>query len=313
MHTWRAVLAGLATNTRRRLVLSLDVNERTFRRWIDGQTTPHDATFRRLLMTLPLVERAQMFYALRDDEVMQHYTDECEEALTIPPAFRENVIQAATTSPPELRFPTATQLALIQMRGLLDSMQQGVCIILFCCFPSSDKQVRSLLLRCGIGSRPWLSTIWSERRFVGCESFIGRSVMEQKSLYIPDMRCTLFTSPPINGALSMATGIIRRGTAIAGGIMVASTQLDSFSASHRSYLDQYCDLLGCVFHANEWYAPEQIALLAYPPFHEQDHVAHYRQRMTECLQQMPFASRQQREWEVLHQMEQDLLRLPCYD
>src|SRR5216683_3259219 len=261
MHTWRAVLAGLATNTRRRLVLSLDVNERTFRRWIDGQTTPHDATFRRLLMTLPLVERAQMFYA-----------------------FRENVIQAATTSPPELRFPTATQLALIQMRGLLDSMQQGVCIILFCCFPSSDKQVRSLLLRCGIGSRPWLSTIWSERRFVGCESFIGRSVMEQKSLYIPDMRCTLFTSPPINGALSMATGIIRRGTAIAGGIMVASTQLDSFSASHRSYLDQYCDLLGCVFHANEWYAPEQIALLAYPPFHEQDHVAHYRQRMTECLQ-----------------------------
>lgn len=261
MDTWRDVLRRLPQDLRVRLLIDMSVNVRTFQRWIDGKTLPHPPAFQRLLKCLPLIFQACMFHVLCGDPHFAHFAPLVEHAQYIPPDFIERVMSAATITPPDLRFSTAMQLALMQLRMLLDPARQGMCAALFCCVPDADGCVRRLQLRGGLGSHPWQDVLWNDCRFVGCESMVGRSIMTRTVLSFSDAcRETVLSPHHDERVMSAITVPIQRGECVAGVLLVCSTQVDFFRAAHRSYIEQYAALLGMIFPEHEWYRPEQIVL-----------------------------------------------------
>ena len=149
----------------------------------------------------------------------------------------------------------------------LDSARLGTEIIVVICMPPRGGKVRSLLEKVGMGTRPWRGDLQNKRQFLGAESLAGYAVTAGHQAVVQDIEreSSLLPIHHVQFEKSVAAFPIVVEGAVAGCMVVSSTQLNFFLPERLALLAQYADVLSLAFRSEAFYPPSSIELRIMPP------------------------------------------------
>src|SRR5579864_5648991 len=158
--SWRDLLSSLEVEEKRRIIKALGIQDKTWERWIRGNTAlPHLGRIRELLRALPTNTQTEFLACLERDPKFAKY--EIEQLIPatrrdISSTFYSHFLEANVATPEPLRFMTLCQLILIEIAGHLDPDRNGIYVVLLRCTPpASNQPVRTLSEYLALGTSPW--------------------------------------------------------------------------------------------------------------------------------------------------------------
>jgi hypothetical protein len=319
--SWRDLLKSLEVEEKQRIIQALGIREKTWERWIRGNTAlPHLGRIRELLRALPMHTQAQFLASLeRDPNFAKYGIDQLipVKRPDISSTFYSHFLEANVVTPEPLRFMTLCQLILLEMVGHLDADRHGIYVaILRCTPPVSGQPVRTLSQYLALGTPPWSKVFQFQHYFLGAESLAGRAILTLHPYVLQPLLCpeerNLLSMYQDEYATSGAAVPLLKQEQCAGCFLILSTQSNFFTARVLTILQRYCELMAIALHDDEWYAPEQFALHVMPSSStQQAYLACFFDRVsTLCKDQAnrPLANALQAERVVYQQIEAELIR-----
>jgi GAF domain len=320
--SWRDLLSSLEVEEKRRIIKALGIQEKTWERWVRGNTAlPHLGRIRELLRVLPTNTQAQFLACLeRDPKFAKYEIDQLIPAKRrdISSTFYSHFLEANVVTPEPLRFMTLCQLILIEMVGHLDPDSCGIYVaILRCTPPVSDQSVRTQSQYLALGTPPWSKVLQFQHYFLGAESLAGRAILTLRPYVLQDPHCPeewklLSVYQDGHTASGAAVPILKQGQS-AGCFVILSAQPNFFTAHVLTILQRYCELMAIAMRDDEWYTPGQFALHVMPPAStQQAYLASFFNRVSmQCKNQAdgPLANSLQAERVVSQQIEAELISL----
>src|SRR5436305_9131928 len=271
--SWRDLLRDLEVEEKQRIIKALGIQEKTWERWIRGNTTlPHLGRIRQLLAVLPTNTQAQFLACLERDPNFAKYG--IEQLLSvkrpdISSTFYSHFIEANVVTPEPLRFMTLCQLIVLGMVGHLDADRQGIYVVILSCTPPIPGQpVRTLSQRLSLGTPPWSNVLQSQHYFLGAESLASQAILTLRPHIIQAHRgsegfALLSVFQNEHSASGAAVPIQKQGR-VAGCFLILSTPPNFFTAHVLTILQRYCELAAIAMRDDEWYMPEQCTLHMMP-------------------------------------------------
>jgi hypothetical protein len=319
--SWRDLLRSLGVEEKQRIIKALGIQEKTWERWVRGNTAlPHLGRIRELLRVLPTHTQAQFLASLERDPKFAKY--EIDQLIPvkrpdISSTFYSHFLEANVVTPEPLRFMTLCQLILLEMVGHLDADRRGIYVaILRCTPPVNNEPVRTLSQYLALGTPPWSKVFQFQHYFLGAESLAGRAILTLHPYVLQSLLC-----PEERKLLSMYLDeYIASGAAVpllkqrqcAGCFLILSTQPDFFTARVLTILQRYCELMAIALRDDEWYASEQFAFHVMPSAStQQAYLTCFSDRVSVlCKDQAngPLARPLQAERAVYQQIEAELIR-----
>ena len=320
--SWRDLLRSLEVKEKQRIIKALGIQEKTWERWIRGNTAlPHLSRIQRLLAVLPTNTQAQFLACLeRDPKFAKYEIDQLIPAKIrdISSTFYSHILEANVVTPEPLRFMTLCQLILLEMVGHLDPDHRGIYVaILRCTPPVNGQPVRTLSQYLAMGTPPWSKVFQFQHYFLGAESLVGRAISTLRPYVLQAPRCPeefpLLSVYQDEYTASGATVPILKQGQCAGCFLILSAQPDVFTVHVMTILQRYCELTAIAMRDDEWYAPEQFALHALPPAStQQAYLACFSDRVSVLCKKNAdgsFADYLQAERAVYQQIEAELVSL----
>lgn len=291
--TWRELLGIIISDAkeRQRLIDALSITSITLTRWISGESDPRPQNLRHLLSVLPQ-HRDHFVELLKKERGLGEFANPIAEEVTsgeIPAEFYARVFVACATMTDNLRFWSTCNLILQQALGQLDPDRQGMSIwVVKCMAPSGPyHKVRSLREVVGQGTYPWSGNLEQQAMFLGAESLAGNVVTLCRPGIIEnlDEEHNLMPAARVDFEKSSAIYPILYEGRIAGVLLISSTEYNHFLLQTRTALAQsYADLIALSFEANDFYAPEEIALCVMPSHKEQkQYFARFRRLIADTM------------------------------
>jgi hypothetical protein len=271
--SWRDLLKSLEVEEKQRIIKALGIQEKTWERWVRGNTAlPHLGRIRELLRVLPKHTQAQFLASLeRDPKFAKYEIDQLipVKRLDISSTFYSRFLEANVVTPEPLRFMTLCQLILLEMVGHLDADRHGIYVaILRCTPPVSGQPVRTLSQYLALGTPPWSKVFQFQHYFLGAESLAGRAILTlHPYAFQTPLRpeeCNLLSMHQDGYAASGAAVPLLKQKQCAGCFLILSAQSNFFTARVLTILQSYCELMAIALHDDEWYAPERFALRVMP-------------------------------------------------
>jgi len=271
--SWRDLLGSLNVEEKRRIIKALGIQEKTWERWIRGDTAlPHLDRIRELLRVLPTNTQAQFLASLeRDPKFAKYEIDQLIPAQRqdISSTFYSHILEANVVTPEPLRFMTLCQLVLLEMVGHLDPDRNGIYVALLKCTPPvSGQPVRTLSQYLALGTPPWSTVLQFQHYFLGAESLVGWATLTLRPHVLQGVWCSeqrkLLSVYQDEYTVSAAAVPILKQERSAGCFLILSTQPDFFTTRTLTILQRYCELTAIALRDDEWYAPKQFALHVMP-------------------------------------------------
>jgi hypothetical protein len=324
VETWRELLGTIISDPkeRQRLIDALGVTSITLTRWVSGESDPRPQNLRHLLSVLPQ-HREHFIELLKKERGLGDFVNPVPEEVSpgeIPAEFYARVFVARSTMIDTLRFWSTCNLILQQALGQLDPDRRGMSIwVVKCMQPSgSYNKVRSLREVVGQGTYPWSGNLEQQAMFLGAESLAGNVVTLCRPGIIEnlDEEHNLMPAARVDFEKSAAIYPILYAGRIAGVLLISSTQYNHFLLQTRTALAQsYADLIALSFEAEDFYAPEDIALCVMPTHNEQkQYFAKFRQLIANTMIVAASRNRPVNNIEadqiVWQRLEEELLQLP---
>ncbi len=324
VQTWRDLLGTIIGDPkeRQRLIDALGVTSITLTRWVSGESDPRPQNLRHLLSVLPQ-HRERFVELLKKERGLGEFVNPVAEEVPpgeIPAEFYARVFIARSTMTDNLRFWSTCNLILQQALGQLDPDRQGMSIWVVKCMPPSGpyKKVRSLREVVGQGTYPWSGNLEQQAMFLGAESLAGNVVTLCRPGIIEnlDEEHNLMPAARVDFEKSAAIYPILCAGRIAGVLLISSTQYNHFLLQTRTALAQsYADLIALSFEAEDFYAPEDIALCVMPTHNEQkQYFAKFRQLIADTMIDAASRNRPVNNIEadqiVWQRLEEEFLQLP---
>jgi transcriptional regulator with XRE-family HTH domain len=323
--TWRDLLSQHLGNAmeRQRVAYELGVSTVTLQRWIKGESAPRIENLQRLLAVLPQSREILLKQIKEEFPEFSPFEQEdyADEERVIPAEFFARIIHALAVTPKEMRFWSLSNLIVQQALKQLDPRQLGMAITVARCMPpTEDGKVHSLREVLGQGTPPWESDLNKHLSFLGAESLAGYvaiagHLMANQNLQAEENREPGYQS---RWEASAAAAPIMRANAVAGSLLISSTQPDYFTFNRCQLIEQYAELLALVFDSGEFHDVRNILPGAMPPSEAQHEVIDtFRRRVVDMTLQ---ASRNhhpiqtlQAEEIVWRQIEEELLNSSLSD
>ena len=273
---WREFLGKNITDTRerQRVANELSVSTVTLMRWVNGTSAPRPQNLRQLLRALPqhrttLIELISEEFP--DFPQIANNGQEKDESQEIPGEVYALVLHAYTTVMVPQRFWTLSNSILSQALGQLDPNHTGLAVTLVKCMAPKNGIIRSLREIVGHGTPPWGLNLEQQAVLLGSESMAGFTVMNGRPLirqnqYEHEGR---FPAHWTDWEISAAAYPIQRAGAIAGSLIVSSSQPDYFLPFRQKLIEQYSELLSLAFEREEFYPIERINLYEMPNYTKQ--------------------------------------------
>jgi hypothetical protein len=253
----------------------------------------------------------------------QDYTPHAllEDATTysyeIHPEFYHRVLSTYATLPSRLREWSLNILIIQQILSHLDPRERGMTVFLACCTPPSpEKPVRSLRKVLGRGTAPWSYTDEHSTQFFGAESLVGQTVLRGRPLVVQshEEAAWLMSGHLPSLAESICVFPLLRANQAAGSLCVISTQPRFFSQSYLDLLQKYVNLLVTISEHESFFQLEKIALGVIPPLEKQLPLLQsvqqrVMQRLLQATRQYHFLTKQQAEYLIWQEVEEELLNL----
>jgi hypothetical protein len=264
----------LEVEEKQRVIKALGIQEKTWERWISGNTVlPHLGRIRELLRVLPTNTQAQFLASLeRDPKFAKYEIDQLipTKRADISSTFYSHFLEANVVTPEPLRFTTLCQLILLEMVGHLDAdHHHGIFVALLRCTPPvSDQPVRTLSQYLALGTPPWSKVLQFQHYFLGAESLAGRVILTLRPYVLqsplcPEERKVLSVYQDEYTESGAVVPLLKQGQC-AGCFLILSTQPNFFTVHVLTMLQRYCELMAIALRDDEWYAPEQFALHVMP-------------------------------------------------
>ncbi len=271
---WQEFLGRLINNTqeRQRIANELNVSSITLMRWANGTSNPRPQNLRHLIRALPshntrLLELISEEYP--DILLMIDNEQEKDASQEIPGALYTNVMHAYSTLPRAQRFWGLSNLILLQALGQLDPNQLGLAVSLVQCMPPSPQGiVRSMRELVGYGTPPWSINLKQEAILLGRESMVGFAAMNGRPLIRQNQHEHegLYPAHWVEWEVSAAAYPILRSGAVAGSLVVSSTQPNYFVPFRVRLIEQYSELLSIVFEQKDFNPLDKVILLDMPVY-----------------------------------------------
>lgn len=291
--TWRDLLNQCIGNAleRQRVAYELGVNTITLQRWVKGESTPRVENFQRLLVVLP--QYREVLLKLIKEEFPDlsplEYDTLPDETGIIPAEFFARINHALAITPAELRFWTLCDVIVQQALNQLDFRRQGMAITVAQCMPPApDGNVRSLREVLGLGTPPWENNLNQRLIFLGAESLCGYVAISGHLITNQNLETLENREPGYQSTweTSAAAAPIMRANAVAGSLLVSSTQSNYFTPARCSLIEQYAELIALIFDSDEFYDIQRILLGAMPPAKAQHSImATFRRRVIDTTLQ----------------------------
>lgn len=306
---WQSLLESLTVHPaeRSRVAEALGVNPFTITRWISGESEPRLKNLRQLPNLFP--EQKALFEEFID-EVMK---PPVPGPLILSASYLARILAVVAETSGPVRAWTIRHLAFLQLLQALDpSKNLGIEISIAQCTPPQERKepIQSVCERLSIGTGPWKSDIERKLLFLGSESLAGWAVDRGEPGIIQDLERADQVLPFRPGIYekSAAAFPLRRGTSIAGCLLIVSAQAEYFSSDRLSYLETYANVCALSFRDDEFFTPillKEIPCLS--PTQQQQLQAHFRLRIRE-IRRTSDLSEQEAEKRVLQEIERVLLQ-----
>ncbi len=290
--SWRDLLNSIVNSPRekQRVAEELGVQTITLNRWISGESIPRTHNLRQLLNALPLY-RDQLADLIKQEPSFEDFTSSPQEDHLgdISPDFYTKVFATRSSSTPNLRFWSMSNLILQQALLQIDPDRLGISIWIVLCMPPSgpNRKVRSLRETIGLGNPPWKGNLEQKAMFLGAESLAGNVISLCRPSIIENLDDEHSQLPisRVEYEKSAAVYPILYAGRIAGVFLVSSVQYNFFFTLARSHLIQrYADLVALSLDPEDFYASEDIALWVMPSHREQrPFFANFRQRVANIM------------------------------
>ena len=298
-----------------RIAKELGITPITLDRWVKGEHAPSSLKkLNRLHASIPPNLREQFGELIAAEYAEFSPTEQDAVPRQIPRDFWPLLLSTRRDTPNmfwQVSFLTLQQ-ALVQ----LDSARLGTEIIVVICMPPRGGKVRSLLEKVGMGTRPWRGDLQNKRQFLGAESLAGYAVTTGHQAVVQDIEreSSLLPIHHVQFEKSVAAFPIVVEGAVAGCMVVSSTQLNFFLPERLALLAQYADVLSLAFRSEAFYPPSSIELRIMPPDGVQDAAfASFADRRDDQLVRAQAEDRPlnavQAEQIVLGEMEEEFLQL----
>lgn len=312
---WRELLGRIISNTqeRQRIAQEMRVRPVTLTRWVKGGAHPRPQNLRLLLSVLQPEDRDSLLESLGEDS--DEWNDEGAENASreIPSEFYTRVFNARAASNDTLRYWSLSSLILQQALSQLDPDRLGLAItIVRCMLSSNSKKIRSLRESVGKGSSPWSGDLEQKGMFLGAESLAGYAVTTCHPAQIQNiLEENTLPAHQVEHEISAAVHPILYTGRIAGCVLISSTQPGYFvSPARLALIAEYANLLALAIEPEDFYDPQDIALMMMPLHSEQKkHFATFRQRVTRVLTTTSLNNLQAEQY-VWEQLEEELLQIP---
>jgi hypothetical protein len=274
--SWRDLLGEVIENAveRQRIARALSINPITLIRWAGRQGRPRPHYRQKLIDAMPGQIRqdfaASMAREFPEDK-LPAFEGEENTIAEIPSVFYGRIFSAYTSTPRSLRPSSIFTIILQQMLAHLDPDQEGMSIsVIRCTQPPPGRPVRSLQEIVERGTPPFKPYKELQLALLGAESLAGAAVMQfskrinqnlRETIYIPALRTNYEES-------AMACPLAFEGC-IAGCLLVASTQVNYFTARREQLVQDYTNLMVLGFQPEDFYEHSRISLEVMPSFEKQ--------------------------------------------
>jgi transcriptional regulator with XRE-family HTH domain len=317
--SWRDVLKQVLSDAgeRERLAKAVGVSPVTLQRWSSGESiSPRPYNLQLLLRAFPPHLQAAFAELVRQEYGALPDRESLDVPEQIDYLFLRQYWETRATTPAVLLFWALT--GNILQNALRQLAPQGVGLALTVAQampPAPGGLIRSLREVTGLGSPPWPTDLEHHMQFLGAESLVGYVASHCRAEYIDDLREQVTFLPLYRTeyeASAMACPILYANR-IAGCLLCSSNQPGYFRPpARRALIEDYAQLLAAAFHAEQFFAPEQLELQLMPSRKvQQAAFATFQKRvnelMKEAFQTSRLLTRQQAEQEVWQQVEEELL------
>lgn len=271
--TWQELLAliMLDPTEKQRIATELGVNPLTLDRWVKGLNAPSSLKkLGRLVAAIPPELRQQF-----SDLISMEYTDFSpteRDAISKQVSRDFYPLLIRTRKETSNRFSQLCFLTLQAALVQLDNGRLGTEIIVLRCMPLRNGKVRSLREACALGNRPWRGDLQLKHLFLGAESLAGYSVTTIHQAVVQDIEkdTSLVPIHQVKNEKSAAAFPIVCEGAIAGCLLITSTQLNFFIPERLALLAEFADALALAFRDADFYPPSAIELRVMPPYEVQE-------------------------------------------
>ena len=312
--SWRDLLGRLINNNpteRLRAAESLGVSPITLTRWVTGEYKPRIESLQKLPTVFPLYQN-ELTELIRKYLSPESVTAPLKE---VPTEVTERILEALATSKGAFSFWSICNMLLLKAIEQLDPQASGMKILVMqCVIPKDGLSVRSLYERIGVASPPWEKGVARHLLFMGAESLAGYVVGKGEPAVIKAMghEPGLLSHRQSAYAKSAAAYPLLRRGAIAGCLLVASTQEEYFTSVILSLIERYAHRFALAFDDNDFYRQSDIALHVLPMLSQQEqdsYTAQFRQRVIALRRAQAFRlSEVEAEIQVLQEIEAELLQ-----
>lgn len=271
--TWRDLLQLIILDPeeKKRIAQDLGITTITLDRWASREHSPTLNKLRRLLASIQ-PDLRQQFGELIAKEYTEFSTIDSNDSVPteIPRDFWKLLMR--TRRETSNRYWQVCGLALQWALVQLDASRLGTEIIVVRCMPLRDGKVRSLRESVGMGTRPWRGDLQKKQLFLGAESLAGYAVTTAHEAVVQDIQrdTSLLPVHHVRYEKSAAAFPIVCEGAIAGCLLVSSTQLNFFLPERLTLLAQYADALTLAFRDSDFYPSPSIELRVMPPYTAQE-------------------------------------------
>ena len=314
--TWQELLQQVIEDPKEkeRIIQQAHIQPITLMRWIKGTCSPRAENLRALLKAIPSPSSQTFAQLLSVDfpDLLAERTRKESVQAEPPREFYVCALNAYANMVPPLYPQSLRDLILQQMIKHFDPNRRGMSIrIVQCLWNPQENKVRSLHVIGGIGTPPWSRDLDQQAIFLGAESLAGRSVT----------KCCLTTaSRQAEDAAansvhweeyeqSIIAYPLMSHTKIAGSLLMASNQPDTFSETHHKLIERYAHLMALAFEPDAFFDLKDIVLHAMPPYAQQEPLfQHLRQRVSQIAQRQGLTLRMAQE-HVWQEIEEELLQL----
>ena len=319
--TWRELLGSIIKNPKEkeRLIHALNINPLTLTRWVNGETDPRTHNLHQMLAVLPQY-RAVLLELMRQE--FEYFSDEAEETddqlPEIPTSFFARVFHDYSALNDTQLFWSLGNLILQQAINQLDPHQVGmICGLVQCLPPLQGNTIHSLRITIRAGTPPWIGSTLNRNFLLGSETLTGYVIstsLQPLTIQDVDEDGGMFPLNEMRETKSLTIYPIRRAGRIAGCLSVACSQPKYFTRSRVALIQHYADLLGLVLREEEFYEPEQIALVMLPSAKIQEpYILTFQQRLSQVMRERALQGQPvnfaQAELLVWHQLQEELRQL----
>ena len=256
---WRAWLASLPRDEKRKLMDDLDVSQSSLSRWISHERTPRPRRLYDLINFNP--ELRASIEAEFPDAFKQ-----IEEniALHLPVQQYEAILKSLAFVAEAVSQQTLAHSVFVYMSEMLDPMVSGLVLFPALCVVDGDGQIHHLTAGDGYGTGMWKRTQEHEYLELGRDSLVGVAVTRCRMMLYPQMVSVDHRAFALSLGMIASAGAFplwRRGK-IAGALFVASVHAEFFSEPRCELCARYADLYALSLPDDRFYDPSRIALRA---------------------------------------------------